>query len=127
MSNVTCDHCNKECTVYYPSGGDDLICRDCFYTYSRPQGEDESDEDYQTRHPYHTDDGYDNVKSYELCIASLKKRKEVSMTVKAATFLLCKALALEEKKKLEKTIQSCEELIQYLMIPTSSAPQTDSP
>lgn len=49
----TCDHC--DCTVdsYWPSGGDDLICKKCFDKYCRDQEEDESWEDYKGRHPHY--------------------------------------------------------------------------
>lgn len=52
---VTCDHCDKQCDKLYPSGGMDEICLGCYTKYCRPQEENECDEDYLTRLPFHSD------------------------------------------------------------------------
>jgi hypothetical protein len=51
--NHTCDHCGKTADSYWPSGNTDLICKLCFDHYTRDQEDDESNEEYASRHPYY--------------------------------------------------------------------------
>jgi len=47
-----CPHCDGEMTEEFPSGGVDVICKDCYTHYCRPREEGEGLEDYLTRHPH---------------------------------------------------------------------------
>ena len=49
----SCDHCKQTTFSFWPSGGEDIICKVCFDKYSREQEDEEEWEDYTSRHPYY--------------------------------------------------------------------------
>ena len=106
----TCDHCDSECESFWPSGGSDLICKTCFDGYTRKQGEEESDEDFATRHPYYigADQEFNPLEMVRIFLRSVKDEHPELFAACLTNAKVLQDKAKEEVKEMELFVQSLE-------------------